>query len=180
MSLKSNFELMADYNQRMNNGIFQVASQLGSCVLSDNRGTFFGSVMGTLNHILVGDIIWLKRFSVHPERLKSLDYVLQIDMPKALDSLLYNDFKELRVKRNELDNIIMAFTRELTNEVLSSTLCYSNTKGELFNKNIGSLIQHLFNHQTHHRGQVSTLLNQLGLDVGATDFLVCIKDEKKV
>ncbi len=174
MSLKLNLELMANYNQRMNKSIFEAASKLGASELSENRGAFFGSILGTLNHILVGDTIWLKRFSDHPENMKSLDYVRGLDRPSTLDTILYREFDALKIARTKMDDVIQAFTCELTDKILSSSLSYRNTKGDPFTKNFDALIQHFFNHQTHHRGQVTTLLSQAGIDSGVTDLLVDI------
>ncbi|MFT5520813.1 MAG: putative damage-inducible protein DinB [Enterobacterales bacterium] len=176
MSLKSNFELLADYNQYMNKGIYKAASQLSSLELAENRGAFFGSIIATLNHILVADTIWLKRFSEHSSKFKSLSYVRSLGAPKSLDMILYNDINELLISRGRMDDTIQAFSLELTDKVLASPLSYSNIKGEPFTKNLGYLTQHFFNHQTHHRGQVSTLLNQAGLSIGTTDLLLSIKE----
>ena len=177
MMLKQNFELMADYNQWMNKNLYEAASQLSASELAENRGAFFGSVLGTLNHILVGDTVWLKRFSKHTSLLKSLDYIRSLESPQALNSILYTEFEKLLSARIKMDSTILAFTQELTVEVLSSSLVYRNTKGVSFTRNMGALIQHFFNHQTHHRGQVTVLLNQAGIDVGVTDLLVSIPNE---
>ena len=177
MSLKSNFELMADYNRCMNERIYQAVSTMDASERSKNRGAFFGSIMGTLNHILVGDTIWLKRFSGHPAQLETLDYVRSLRAPEALGSILYAEFDELKEARIKMDHSIQEFSRELSDELLSTPLSYNNTKGEPFTKNWGHLIQHFFNHQTHHRGQVSTLLNQANIDIGVTDLLANIPNE---
>ena len=177
MSLKTNFELMASYNQRMNKNIYEAASKLSHNELSENRGAFFKSIIGTLNHILVGDTIWLKRFSNHPSQLRALDYVRSLQSPQSLDIILHPEFDSLLEQRIKMDCIILDFTHELSEEILSSALSYSNTKGKSFSKNFGLLIQHFFNHQTHHRGQLSTLLSQAGLDIGITDLLICIPNE---
>ncbi|WP_444917895.1 DinB family protein [Microbulbifer sp. JMSA003] len=177
MSLKSNFELMADYNQWMNESIYESASNLSAEELSKDRGAFFGSIIGTLNHVLVGDTIWLKRFANHPSALKALDYVCGLENPQALNSIIHAKFESLKSARIEMDRAIQNFAHELTDEALSSVLSYNNTKGEPFAKNFGYLIQHFFNHQAHHRGQVSTLLNQAGIEIGVTDLLVSIPNE---
>lgn len=174
MSLKTHFELMADYNQWMNESVYLAAGKLSADDLSQDRGAFFQSIIGTLNHILVGDIIWLKRFAEHPSSLKSLEHVRVLQKPLGLDTVLYFDFKELQIARVKLDKVIKDFASELTDEEIGSNLTYTNTKGELYSKNFGHVIQHFFNHQTHHRGQVTTLLNQQGIDVGVTDLLVGI------
>lgn len=178
MSLQSNFELMANYNQWMNERTYEAVSNLSASERSRNRGAFFGSIMGTLNHILVGDIIWLKRFSSHLAQLRTLDYVRALQTPQTLNSFLYAEFEELQGARIKMDSTIQEFSHELTDEMLATSLSYTDTKGEPFTKNWGYLVQHFFNHQTHHRGQVSTLLNQANVDVGVTDLLVNIPNEK--
>jgi len=88
LSLQMQFDLMVDYNQWMTNNIFDAVSQSSPSEISTDRGAFFGSIIGTLNHILVSDIIWLKRFAEHPYGFKSLDPVRTMSRPKSLDSIL--------------------------------------------------------------------------------------------
>lgn len=176
MSLKSNFELMADYNQWMNQSLYQSVSSLSVAELNEDRGAFFGSIMATLNHILVGDTIWLKRFASHPSSLASLEYVRELKKPLSLDTVLYVEFDVLLDARIRMDAVILEFASELTEDALLLPLTYVSSKGDEFTKNFGYLVQHFFNHQTHHRGQVTTLLSQAGVDIGATDLLIKIPD----
>lgn len=175
--MKSNFELMASYNQLMNQQIYSVADALSPVELNKDRGAFFGSTLGTLNHILVGDIIWLKRFANHPNSFASLNDVRDLKAPSALNVILYPTLGALVQIRAEMDKTIISFTAELTQESIASSLNYKSVQGVEFNKGFGFLLQHFFNHQTHHRGQVSTLLHQAGVAVGVTDLLVSIADE---
>ena len=175
--MKSNFELMAGYNQWMNKSIYEAASTLSAGQLAKNRDAFFGSIMGTLNHILVGDIIWLKRFASHEANFETLEYIRAMQAPKSLDATLFKNLAALAEAREKIDQVIVECTSELNDEVIESALEYSNTNGEVFIKKVGYLIQHFFNHQTHHRGQVSTLLSQAGVGIGVTDLLVGIPDE---
>jgi uncharacterized damage-inducible protein DinB len=78
--------------------------------------------------------------------------------------------------RQNLDTLIINWGQEITVIDLNYHLTYTDTKGKKYTKNYGQLIQHFFNHQTHHRGQVSTLLNQQGIDLGITDLLKIIPD----
>ncbi|GGD78581.1 HigA family addiction module antitoxin [Lacimicrobium alkaliphilum] len=87
MSLKNHFELLAAYNQRMNSKVYEAAGHLSATDLAKDRGAFFGSILGTLNHILVGDTIWLKRFATHPSCLNSLREVADIQNPTSLEPL---------------------------------------------------------------------------------------------
>jgi len=176
MSQKVNFELMGIYNQWMNSKIYDAAAGLSASELAEDRGAYFGSFIGTLNHILVGDTIWLKRFASHPGKLKSLDYVRGLESPAILDAILFPGFDDLHNARTAMDHTIRKFSRELTSEIISSPLSYTSTSGESFTKNFGHLIQHFFNHQTHHRGQISTLFNQMGVDIGVTDLLAGIPE----
>ena len=169
--LKSNVELMASYNQWMNEKMYQAASQLSAGQLAEDRGAFFSSIIGTLNHILVGDTLWLQRFAEHSVKFVSLDSVRQLEAPRSLDAMLYQDFDGLWKARIAMDAVIVAFAKELTEEVLADSLTYCDTKGNPYTKRLAYLVQHLFNHQTHHRGQVSTMLSQAGADVGVTDLL---------
>jgi len=177
MSLKSNFELMASYNQTMNRNVYKAASALNASELDMDRGAFFGSIIGTLNHILVGDTIWLKRFASHQITFSSLDYIRILEAPASLDTTVHSQFSMLAEARAKIDDVVIQFTSELTENDISNSLVYSNTKGQVSKKNFGHLLQHFFNHQTHHRGQVSTLLFQAGVDVGVTDLLVSIPNE---
>ena len=174
MSLKSNFVLMAAYNQCMNNSFYSAASTLGSSDLAKNQNAYFGSIINTLNHILVGDTIWLKRIAAHSHTLISLEYVRAQQMPTSLDTILFPDFKTLREKREKMDSVIQMFVAELSDAVLSQPFSYTDTKGVAYTKQYGYVLQHFFNHQSHHRGQVSNMLYQQGIDVGITDLLANI------
>ena len=174
MSSKSNFILMAEYNKWMNASIYSAASNLGSEELAKDRGAFFDSIIGTLNHILVADIIWLKRFATHSKTFTALDSLASKPKPEKLDSLLFSELALLKQERVSLDNTILNFVNQLSEGMLASNLNYQNMRGVSYSKCFAHLLLHFFNHQTHHRGQVSTLLSQLSVDLGVTDLLVKI------
>lgn len=174
MSLKQHFELMGVYNQWMNAKVYEAASSLSAAELAEDKGAFFGSVLGTLNHIVVGDTIWLKRFAVHPGSAESLREVTALPMPSGLNHILFDNYQELYTHRKWLDEQIIQWTQQLPEEGFDTVLNYRNTQGIAGTKQFGSLIFHFFNHQTHHRGQVSTLLSQAGKDIGVTDLLKLI------
>ncbi|MBB3232034.1 DinB family protein [Halomonas stenophila] len=180
MSLKNHFELLAAYNQQMNSKVYEAAGHLSATDLAKDRGAFFGSILRTLNHILVGDTIWLKRFATHPSCLNSLREVADIQNPTSLDQMLFGDLGSLSEQRIWLDRQIINWIAELSEVDLDFVLSYHSTKGVSANKRYSSLVLHFFNHQTHHRGQVSTLLSQAGVDVGVTDLLAQIPEETHV
>ena len=169
--------LMAAYNEQMNVRLYEAAGNLSTQELFAERGAFFGSLMGTLNHIAVGDTIWLKRFAAHPAAHAALDPVRRLPAPSSLDQLLFADFDSLSRHRKFLDQVIKQWAGSLTEQDLEHVLRYANMKGVLSSKRFFSLVMHFFNHQTHHRGQAGTLLFQAGRDVGVTDFLGAIPDQ---
>jgi len=180
MSLKDHFELLSVYNQWMNSKIYEAAGQLSAAELAKDRGAFFGSILGALNHIVVGDTIWLKRFATHPSCLDLLREVAGLQNPTNLNQMVFNDFGGLSEHRTLLDGMIINWIAELSEGDLDFILSYHNTKGVPANKRYSSQALHFFNHQTHHRGQVSTLLSQAGVNIGVTDLLAQIQEEVHV
>lgn len=169
--------LLSRYNLWMNDKLYNTAGQLSAEEFAKDRGAYFGSLLETLNHILVADIIWLQRFAMHPGHFSTLDAIRNMPRPESLDQILYEDFSTLNRARRELDEMIVAWCEEIEAADLDHVLMYLNMKGETANKNFASLMLHFFNHQTHHRGQATTLLSQQGLDVGVTDLLVLIGED---
>ncbi len=165
--------LLSRYNQWMNDKPYNTAAQLPADELTRDRGAFFGSLLGTLNHIMVADIIWLQRFSEHPAQHPALDQIRTMPNPQSLP----DDFTALSAERRNLDATIISWCEQLDASDLNHKLAYHNMKGEPAIKNFASLMLHFFNHQTHHRGQATTLLSQQGLDVGVTDLLALVASE---
>lgn len=177
MSLRDHIVLLASYNKWMNAKLYEAAGKLSPQELAADRKAFFGSLLGTLNHIVVGDTIWLKRFATHPGGHAALDPVRKLAMPSSLDQILFTDFAALSAHRKLLDQVIDEWAASLTKEDLAHVLQYTNTKGVVGRRKFSSLVLHFFNHQTHHRGQATTLLFQAGQDVGITDLLMLIPNE---
>jgi uncharacterized damage-inducible protein DinB len=177
MGMCSHILLMASYNQWMNARLYQAAGRLSAQELAADRGAFFKSVLGTLNHIVVGDTVWLQRFATHPARYAALEPVRQLAAPASLDQILFADFAALSAHRGMLDEVIRRWAAEVKEEHLGHLLEYRNLQRIPGRRRFGSLVMHFFNHQTHHRGQAGTLLHQAGHDVGVTDLLTLIPNE---
>jgi len=169
--------LMASYNAWMNTKLYNAVEHLSDEELLADKGAFFGSILGTLNHIVVADTIWLKRFATHPRNHQSLEPIRQLPDPSSLGQLLFADMASLSERRHWLDTLITTWSQSLTEADLDHVLHYANMKGVAADKSFFSLVMHFFNHQTHHRGQVTTLLSQLGIDVGVTDLLALIPNQ---
>ena len=176
MPIRDDIVLLASYNADMNGRLYAAAAALPKDVLNADRGAFFGSIMGTLNHIVAGDTIWLRRFMGHPSDFASLKAMADIPAPTGLTHRYSDDLDALLEHRVRLDAIITALVAEVSDSDLAQPLSYRNARGDN-RKHFGSLLLHFFNHQTHHRGQASTLLSQSGVDIGVTDLLEWIPDQ---
>lgn len=152
--------LMATYNQWMNQKLYALCAGLTDEQRKADQKAFFKSIHGTLNHILLADKVWLGRFTGHPFLVKSLDQIL------------YENFSELRHEREQTDTRILHWARELTAGQLENDLVFhSITKKGRRRCKLWMAATHYFNHQTHHRGQLTTLLSQNGIDPGVTDLI---------
>jgi len=176
MSLKLDFELMARYNQWMNARLYAAAAQLDEVELRADRGAFFGSILATLDHILAADTHWMKRFAAAFPDLASLDAVRTLPLPELVRSITFPNFARLRSGREAMDTAIVNFTGEATDALFDQPLRWVNSAGESHAKPSGLVLRHVFNHQTHHRGQATTLFSQLGVDVGVTDLSALIPE----
>jgi uncharacterized damage-inducible protein DinB len=169
--------LMASYNGWMNERLYAAAAQLPETALHQDRGAFFGSLFGTLSHIAAADLIWLHRFARHPaltEWGRSLD---GLPSPSSLTEGLADTLQALATLRTRIDGCIAALPDRLVEDDLGLLLDYGNTARVAQAKRFGLLLLHFFNHQTHHRGQATTLLFQAGVDVGVTDLNALIANE---
>lgn len=153
--------LMARYNRWMNQRLYAAAAGLDDAQRRADRGAYFKSVHGTLAHLIWGDRIWLHRFT-----------------GRAIDALhpkagLDDPFDALCSQREALDEELLAWVEGLTPDWLAADFRYFSVALQgWFTRPAWTLVTHLFNHQTHHRGQVTTLLMQLGIDPGVTDLPV--------
>ena len=145
------FRLLARYNRLANVRLYDACAGLSEAELKRERQAFFNSIFGTLNHIMVGDRIWLARFA--GEEAPST----------GLDAILHDDFAALRAARVEQDARIEAFADGLTAASLAGAIRYVNNEGRELEDPVDLLVAHLFNHQTHHRGQVHDMLSQTAI-----------------
>lgn len=150
----------ARYNRWQNQSVYAAAAALLDGTRKRNMGAFFKSIHGTLNHLLVGDQLWLDRFDGVPTSIASLDQEL------------YGDFDDLAKQRVHADNRLDRFVASLDEVRLAGTLKFRRLSGDRSELTlpVAVVMIQLFNHQTHHRGQVTTLLMQCGVDVGMTDM----------
>jgi uncharacterized damage-inducible protein DinB len=159
--MKFHFALLARYNAWANARIYEAAAALSDADYRANRGAFFKSVHGTLNHLLVGDRIWMRRFTGAG------------DAPNRLDAILFEDFADLRAARDREDERIVAYVDSLGEEALQGLIRYRTiTNPTDVEQPLAPALLHFFNHQTHHRGQVHALLTGLTGAAPSLDLLL--------
>jgi uncharacterized damage-inducible protein DinB len=166
------YRALGRYNRWMNEKIYAASSTLSDEERKRDRGAFFKSIHGTLNHLLVADRIWLGRLE---------GVVLQGDALGpggilSLDQELYADFDELGRERGTTDAAIEAWVGQVSAERLAAPFRFIR-RGVPSEVPLWWIASHLFNHQTHHRGQITTLLMQAGRDPGVTDLFAMLREE---
>lgn len=161
--MKAHFRQLAAYNTWANERVYAVAGQLSTEEFTRDLKAFFRSVQGTLNHILVADLIWLGRFEGMPAAgISRLD-----DMPHA-------EFAALAAARRATDARLRDLVEGLEDADFDRALCYRNMAGAEVTNRRSDVLTHVFNHQTHHRGQTHGLLTQLGREAPALDLIYYI------
>lgn len=162
--------MMAIYNQRINLQLLDRCLALSSEMLEKETGSFFSNILSYWNHILFGDLILLGRLAanniaqLHPTDLANFP------TPKSTQDIYLRQLVELAVLRKQVDELIIKFCDNLTEEDCGKFITYTTTEGQSMTKAVADITQHIFNHQTHHRGQLTCILSQFGVDYGCMDL----------
>lgn len=152
---------MAAYNEEMNRRVFGAAGRLPDAERRRDRGAFWGSIQGTLSHLLWADLMWMARLDGWPPLAVKL----------GDSAAVFPDFEPMAARRSEADAGITAWAAGLADEWFFADLTWmSGAAGREMTMPRGLVVMHLFNHQTHHRGQVHAMLTAAGETTGATDL----------
>lgn len=146
----SRYRMFAGYNAWCNARLYEAVAGVPDADYRADRGAFFKSLHGTLNHLLVADRIWMRRFTGAGP------------VPPSLDAILYEDFAELRDARRTQDTLISRYIERLTEADLNGVIRYKTvTRPQTIEQPLAPALDHFFNHQTHHRGQAHALLSAI-------------------
>ena len=156
--------VLARYNAWANHKLYDAVEALPDAERRADRGVFFRSLHRTLNHVLVVDRLWMARFAGAPTPAL------------RLDTVVHDGFDALRAARGEEDTGIITYVDGLDGAALRSSFGYSPTAGGRYVAELGPALDHLFNHQTHHRGQCHAVLTGLGRDAPALDLMAFYKE----
>jgi len=144
------YRMFAGYNAWCNERLYDTAAIVSDADYRADRGAFFKSLHGTLNHLLLGDRIWMNRFTG------------EFALPKTLNEILYDDFDALRAERRKMDVSITRYIGGLSEADLGKTIRYRTfSRPADIEQTLAPALDHFFNHQTHHRGQAHALLTSL-------------------
>jgi len=157
------YSTFARYNAWANARLYGACAKLSEADYLKPRASFFGSIHATLNHLMVVDRIWLGRIESRPEKL-------------ALNQILYGDFTALQVARVAEDDRLIRVVDNIDPARLDQPLDYLNTRGERFRTPLRIVLGHLFNHQTHHRGQAHGLLSQTPVPPPELDLISFVRE----
>jgi uncharacterized damage-inducible protein DinB len=159
--MKKHLKMLGAYNAWVNQRLYDAAAKLSDSDYRRDCGAFFRSLHGTLNHLLIGDRIWMHRFTGEGNE------------PAALDEILYDEFVRLREAREDEDERILSYVRSLTEADLAGTVSYRTTRNPTdIEQELVPLLIHFFNHQTHHRGQAHCILTLLAGEAPSFDLFV--------
>jgi uncharacterized damage-inducible protein DinB len=148
--LKDHYAMFAGYNAWANRRLYEATAALPDAQYRDDRGAFFKSMHGTLNHLLATDRIWMQRFTGEGEA------------PDRLDAILFDNFDDLLLAREAEDARILVYVESLDEEKLAGVIHYRRVSTpEPQVQALAPALAHWFNHQTHHRGQAHTILTGL-------------------
>ncbi len=167
--MKAHFRRLAAYNRWANQTLYEAVGKLSAQAFAAQRAGFFPSLGKTLNHILVGDTVWMGR----------LDGTGAPGIT-SLDQALHADFAPLAKARAAMDDRIVAFADGLSEQRLGETLTYRNMAGEAMETAIDQVLTHFFNHQTHHRGQAHAMLSSTEVKPPVLDLIYCLREHPEI
>ncbi len=162
-TLGEHLRTMARYNRWADRRLYAEAEQLPEVRLRQDAGAFFGSLLGTLNHLVVTNRIWMTRLDGQGEA------------PTRLDAILFEALAPLRAAAAAEDERIIDFVDGLSEEDLGADFAYATTSGAQQRQPRWQALVHLFNHQTHHRGQAHAILTRLGVPEPASLDLLAMQ-----
>jgi uncharacterized damage-inducible protein DinB len=166
--MKAHFAMMANYNAWANVRLYRMASQLPQEKYLKDVSAYFKSLHGTLNHLLATDRIWMYRLTGTGSQVS------------RLNTILFDDLPALSAARREEDARIIQYVEHLTDAQLEEMWDYHSMDGRPQRERRREILAHLFNHETHHRGQAHAILTALGVNEPASFDLILMLRERSV
>ena len=172
--------MMAKYNQRINDQLMVCCQLLSNDELTKETHSFFTNITAYWNHLFFGDLILLNRLMKNNISSLSEDDFIKLPTPKSPTDIFHHKLSEISTLRKKIDQLICQYSEHLTDEECDTFITYQTTEGEQITKKVADVTQHLFNHQTHHRGQLTCILSQLGVNYGCMDLPVIVGEGSSI
>lgn len=176
MSLTSNFAMLALYNARINKQLLRCCQALPIADLTRATHSFFPNIITYWNHLLFGDLIMLGRLANNNVSSLTVNDLEQFPKPLSTKDIYFEVFADIVEVRTQVDALIMQYCHHLTDKACEQVINYQNTEGVHITKKVADMTQHMFNHQTHHRGQLTCILSQMGVDYGCMDLPIIVSE----
>jgi uncharacterized damage-inducible protein DinB len=161
---RSHFSYLSRYNRAANEALVGLLDKLPPAELEAARGSYFGSIRGILDHLIMCDINWLRRFRELFPRLEPLNRPRLSPSGHSWMVFEFPDYAEFRAERAKVDAILADFVEAADTSRFGEVLAYSDSHGTARRYIFREALDHVFNHQTHHRGQLSQILDELGVE----------------
>ncbi|OEE31478.1 DinB family protein [Vibrio anguillarum] len=173
--MKQQFILMSEYNQWMNESLLSHLNKGIEPDIYEEKGSFWGSAFKTMSHIYTCDLMWLNRFTNVQSSYDLTESLSKFPHPTSNSTHYFETLNELSASRRKLDRVIADWVNSISDTEFDSNVVYQNSSGTEFSEPFASVLLHFFNHQTNHRGQVTTLISQSGDNSYCTDLLALIR-----
>jgi uncharacterized damage-inducible protein DinB len=163
--MRTHFAMMAKYNAWANARLYRMAAAMPDDLYRKEIDVYFKSLHGTLNHLLTADSIWMRRFTGEG------------NPPDKLNAIMFDDLASLHSARVEMDGRIIQFSRSLSNLDIEEIFEYRTLNGTVQREPRRDCLAHMFNHQTHHRGQAHAILTFVGVaEPEPLDLLIMLRE----
>jgi uncharacterized damage-inducible protein DinB len=154
--------LFASYNQWFNERLYATCAAMNEETRTADVGAFFHSIHGTLQHLIWADLHWCAKLEIDVSNVKAF--------ADAFDDNVSANWHEMKQVRKQIDAALIAWAESISQEFVDADASYTGANGVVRELTQALWVVQMFNHQTHHRGQVTTLISQRGIDIGTTDI----------
>ena len=162
--MKELFQLLSKYNAQTTAEMMGILEKLSPEQITKDVHSFYGSILGLLNHILVSDVFGIKRFCKQFPELEQIKAKLPTFRMEGWKDIIWPSLAVLKPIRTAVDEALKQACELLTEKQYASVLTYKNWDGKTMQKPSWLVLIHMFNHQTHNRGQIAVILDQMGVD----------------
>jgi uncharacterized damage-inducible protein DinB len=170
--------LLTYYNIRVNVKLFGILQELPDAEITRDAGSYFGSILDLLNHVLTSDLGWLSRFRDAEVPAECLDSPVLVHTPPGFGKPLHHSLQAVWEHQQGVDQVFQDLSAALTEASAGSAFSYTDSTGTRHSFVLGDVLLHVLNHATHHRGQISQILDSRGVDHDFSNLLGVLREHR--